>query len=54
VSTVVQIFGNNVKKSKFCSGRNKEQAEVRECLLSFSAESFVMQVAVHKFKNQDI
>ena len=35
---VVQIFGNNFNKSKFYFGRNEEQNEVRECLLSFSAE----------------
>ena len=31
-----------------------EQIEVRECLLSFGAESFVFQVAVQKLKDQDI
>ena len=30
------------------------QAEVRECLLLFGAESSVIQVAVQKFKDQDI
>jgi hypothetical protein len=34
------------------SGR--EQNEVRKCLLSFDAESFVFQVAIQKFKDQDI
>jgi len=29
------MFGNNLKKSKFYSGRNKEQIVVWECLLSF-------------------
>jgi len=28
--------------------------EIRKCLLSFSAESFVFQVATQKFKVQDI
>jgi len=28
--------------------------EVRKCLLSFGAESFVFQVAIQKFKDQDI
>jgi len=32
--------------TKFYSGRNEEQAVIRECLLSFGAESFVFQVAV--------
>jgi len=27
---------------------------VRKCLLSFGAESFVFQVAIQKFKDQDI
>ena len=30
------------------------QIEVRECLLSFGAESFVFQFAIQKFKDQDI
>ena len=34
---------NNLNKSKFYSGRNKEQIEVRECLLSFGAEFCVLQ-----------
>jgi hypothetical protein len=32
----------------------KEQTEVRECLLSFGAESVVFQVAIQKLKDQDI
>ena len=32
-------FGNNTNKPKFYSGRNSEQIEVREYLLSFGAES---------------
>jgi len=34
----------------FSSGANK----VRKCLLSFGAESFVFQFAIHKFKDKDI
>jgi hypothetical protein len=34
------MFGKNLKESKFYSGRNSEQIEFRECLLSFGAESF--------------
>ena len=30
------------------------QIEVRRCLLSIGAESFVFQVAIQKFKDQDI
>ena len=47
----VQIFANNLNKSKFYSGRNQEQIEVRKSLLSFSAESFVFQFAIQKFKD---
>ena len=46
-----QIFGNNFNKSKFSSGGNKEQIEIRECLLSFGAESFVFQFAIQNFKD---
>ena len=35
----------------FYSGRNKEQIEVRECLLFFGAGSFVFQFATKKFKD---
>ena len=45
------IFGNDVNRSKFYSGRNKEQIEIRECLLLFGAESFVLQVAIQKLKD---
>jgi hypothetical protein len=31
-----------------------ENFEVRECLLSFGAESVVFQVAIQKLKDQDI
>jgi hypothetical protein len=30
------------------------QIEVRECLLSFGAEPFVLQVAIQKLEDQDI
>jgi hypothetical protein len=32
-------------------GRNEEQIEIRECLLSFGAESFVFQFAMQKIKD---
>ena len=44
----VKIFGNNVNISKFYSGRNYEQTEVRECLLSFGAKSFCFPVCYPK------
>jgi len=31
-----------------------EEIEVRKCLLSFGAEPFVFQVAIQKFKDQDV
>ena len=46
-----KYLGTTFNKSKFSSGRNEEQIEVRECLLSFGAESFVFQVAIKKFKD---
>jgi hypothetical protein len=33
---------SNIWESKFYSGRNEEQIEVGECLLSFGAEYFVL------------
>jgi hypothetical protein len=45
------MYGNKVKKSKFCSGRNEEQIEVKECLLSFGEESSVFQFAIQQFKD---
>ena len=50
----IQILGNNHNVSKFYSGKNQEQSEVRECLLSFGAESLVLQVAIRIYKDQDI
>ena len=46
----VHIFGNNLNKPKFHSGRNLEQIEVRECLLLFGAESFVFRFAIQNIK----
>jgi hypothetical protein len=41
-----QLFGNNLKKSKLHTRRNRQHIEVRECVLSFGAERFVFQFAV--------
>jgi len=46
-----QLFGNNLNTSKFFSGINYEETEIKECLLSISAEYFVSQFAAQKFKN---
>ena len=35
---------------KFYSGRNKEEIEIRECLLLFGAESFIFQFVVKNLK----
>jgi hypothetical protein len=42
---------SNLNKSKFYSGINEEQIEVRQCLLSFGAETFVFQFAIQKYKD---
>ena len=47
-------FVTNLHKSKFYSGRNSEQMEIRECFLSLGAESFVFQFSIQNFKDQDI
>jgi len=44
-----KYLGTNLT-SEFFSGRNKQQTEVRECLLSFVAEYFVFQFAIQTFK----
>jgi len=41
----------DVNKTKFYSGRNYEQIEDRECLLSFGAECFVFQFAIQKYED---
>jgi hypothetical protein len=41
----------NLNTSKFYSGRNKVQIEVRKGLLLFGAEFFVFQFAIQKFKD---
>jgi hypothetical protein len=38
-------------KSKLYSGINYEQTEIRECLPSFGAESFVFHFAIQKYKD---
>jgi hypothetical protein len=46
----VEVFGNNLNKSKLHRGRNSEHIEVREFFLSFGSETFVFQFAIQKFK----
>ena len=38
----VHMFGNNLNESKFYSGRNEEQIEVRKSLLSFDNRIFCL------------
>jgi hypothetical protein len=45
------MFGNNPDVPKFHSGRNEEQTDYMECLLSFGAESLGCQFAVQKYKD---
>jgi hypothetical protein len=51
---IVQVFENNLQKSKFYSGRNYEQTEFRECLMSFDAYCFIFQFTIQKYKDSDI
>jgi hypothetical protein len=46
------MFCKNPNESKFDSGRNEKQIEVRECLLTFRAESFIFQFAIQTYKEQ--
>jgi hypothetical protein len=41
-------------QSTFYSARNYEIIEDRECLLSFGAESFVLQFVIQKFIDEEI
>jgi len=41
------IFGTTIMNE---NSIEEEQIEVRECLLSFGAESFVFQFAIQKYK----
>ena len=45
VASIFRVVGENVE-CIICS-----LIEVRECLLSFGAKSFVFQVAIQKFKD---
>jgi len=46
------MFCKKPDESKFDSGRNKKQIEVRECLLPFHAESFIFQFTIQTYKEQ--
>ena len=50
----LKYLGTTLTNQNFIQDRNQEPTVVRECLLSFGAESFVFQFAIQKFKDQDI
>jgi len=45
-----KYLGEPLTNQKFRFGRNSEHVEVMECLLSFAADSFVLQFAIQKYK----
>jgi len=49
----VRRYKYNIKNGNTIQ-KNLRAVAVRKCLLFFSAESFVFQVAIQKFKDQDI
>jgi len=51
---VFRYLGTTLINQNSIAEGNSEQFEVRRCLLSLGAESFVFQVAIQKFKDQDI
>jgi len=49
-----KYLGANLTNQNSIPEEIKGQTEARKCLLSFGAEPFVFQVAIQKFKDQDI
>jgi len=49
---VEEFKGLGTTLKKFSSGRNYEQIEVSECLLSYGAQFFVFQFAIKKLKTK--
>jgi len=43
-----KYLGNNINRLEFHSWRNYERIEVRQCLVSFGAESFAFQLAIQR------
>jgi len=56
LGTTLKLKLNSVVlvRTRILLRKKLEQIEVRKCLLSFGAESFVFQVAIQKFKDQII
>jgi len=50
VEEIKYLEKKNFKKIKILFRKKLEQIEVRECLLSFGAEFFVLQFAIQKYK----
>jgi hypothetical protein len=48
---VLNIRGTTLTNQNSIQEEIKEYMEVRECLLSFGAQSFVFQFAIQKFKD---
>jgi hypothetical protein len=51
VEEVKYLGGKKLNESKFYSGRNYEQIDVREFLLIFGAESFLFLFVIQKYKD---
>jgi len=49
-----KYLGTTLTNQNSIAEEIKSRCEVSKCLLSFGAESFVFQVAIQKFKDQDI
>jgi len=45
-----KYLGTNLTNQNFINEETKSRFEVRQCLLSFGAESFVFQFATQKYK----
>jgi hypothetical protein len=50
----LKVFENRVLRSVLVPKRDELRGEWRKCLLLFGSESFVFQIAIQKFKDQDI
>ena len=49
-----KYVGTTILNQNFIHEEIKKKIEVRECFLSFSAESFVFQFVIQKYKEQNI
>ena len=51
---VFKYLGTTLTNQNSIQEEIKSKIEVRECLLSFGAESFVFQLSIQKYKDEDI